>query len=451
MPRAVLAASLLLLVSSGAGAALAAPVQLPDSTLVDRWTLPNGLDVVTREVPGASAISVTWAYRYGLDYDTANEPALALLLAQVAFTAAAGDVPERTPEEMESLRPEGWNLKVNRRQTFFTETARPEQLAGVLRQVATRMRGITVSEPVLSRARAAVRSQLRETYLGSPEQMLYWQAGACARGLDESAIAAFVAARGLDRETPASVQQAIARVFAPANGVLVLAGDLHGLDYRTALAEEFGSLPAGARLAEPPAAELDSSNQVRTGTDVARPIGVLAVGAPALSDSLQPAFYMAMLVLGTQAKETWGPSDLPSGTRFQYSVLDDPDIVRFYPPIPPAPRPRPAALSAPFASLVDEAASLTVPLDVYEEYRHNLIWLLGGPMGRGIGAAVRRDPAALNLLCVTSASRALWGSESFWATYRRRFSSAQRAEPGFWAEWLKNPAHQARLLLLPRR
>jgi len=165
----------LLLVLPGARPTLAAPTLLADSTYADRWTLPNGLEVVTREVPGAPDVSVSWGYRFGLDNDPADKPGLASLLAEVGYAAAAGDIPERTREEMESLRPGGWSLKVTRRQTLFSETAKPGQLAGVLRQVATRMRGVTVTDSGLKRARATVRRLMGEKYFGSVDQMLHWQ------------------------------------------------------------------------------------------------------------------------------------------------------------------------------------------------------------------------------------------------------------------------------------
>ena len=46
-------------------------------------------------------------------------------------------------------------------------------------------------------------------------------------------------------------------------------------------------------------------------------------------DTLQPQFYMSLLVLGSQVKAQWGSPEPPLGSRFQYSLLDDPDVVRF--------------------------------------------------------------------------------------------------------------------------
>ena len=72
-------------------------------------------------------------------------------------------------------------------------------------------------------------------------------------------------------------------------------------------------------------------------------MAVLGLTAPALSDSLHPSFYMALLVLGGQAKVSWEPPARPLVTRFQYSLLDDPGFARFYPAVESAATRRPAA------------------------------------------------------------------------------------------------------------
>ena len=79
-------------------------IALPDSTAAESWRLANGLEVRVRYVPGAVGVATTMAYRAGSAYEPAAREGLANLLAEIQFTAAAGDVPERTREEMDSLR-----------------------------------------------------------------------------------------------------------------------------------------------------------------------------------------------------------------------------------------------------------------------------------------------------------------------------------------------------------
>ena len=451
MSRNAIRILLILCALFAAQTALAEPLKLEDSTTVERWTLPNGLEVVARDVPGTRLISISWGYRIGLDHDPADRPGLASLLAEVAFTAPAGDTPERTRDEMESLRPQGWSLRVSRRQTLFNETGTTSQFPGVLHQIAVRMRGVTVTDEGLHGSLATVRRTLGERYFGPADQMLHWQVRECARGLDKSAIAALAEAKGLDRETPVSVQQAIARAYVPANGVLVLAGDLSGLDLHSIVAAEFGALPAGDRLPAPPAPRLDSVTVVLKQAGVDAPVAVLGLIAPALSDTLHPSFYMALLVLGGQAKVSWGPPPRPLVTRFQYSLLDDPGFARFYPPADPQQAPDPRSPAAILKQTIEDLLDGAILRETYDGIRHNLLWMLGGPMPRTLVDGVRQDPAALNVLCTSLASQALWGNEVFWAEYRRRFDTSVSPAFDFWADWLRDPRHQATLLLVPKR
>jgi predicted Zn-dependent peptidase len=430
---------------------LAEPRKLADGTTADRWTLPNGLEIVTRDVPGSRAISIAWGYHFGLDHDPADEPGLASLLAEIAFTAPAGDTPGRARDEMESLRPQGWSLRVTRRQTLFNETATTSQFPGVLHQVAGRMRGVTVSDAEVGAALATVRRTLGERYFGAPDQMLHWQVREYARGLDKGGILALASAKGLDRETPASLQQALARAYAPANGVLVLAGDLAGLDLRSIVAGEFGALPAGERSTPPPAAPLDSVTVVLERAEVPAPVGVLGLVAPALTDSLHPSFFLSLLLLGGQVKEVWGAPGRPLTTRFQYSLLDDPGFARFYPRLSAQQAADPRSLSALLGGVVEDLLGAIVQRETYDGLRYNMLWMMGGPMPRPLAESVQRDPAALNVLCCSLASQALWGNDTFWTEYRRRFDFGVSPAFSSWADYLKDPRHHARLLLAPRR
>ena len=451
MSRNAICTLLILCALFAARATLAGPRKLDDGTTVDRWTLPNGLEVVARDVPGTHAISVVWGYRTGLDHDPVDRPGLASLLAEVAFTAPAGDTPERTRDEMESLRPQGWSLRVTRRQTLFNETATTSQFPGVLHQIAGRMRGVAVTDEALRGSLATVRRSLGEKYLGTADQILYWQVREYARGLDQDAVAALAAAKGLDRETPASVQQAIARAYVPANGALAIAGNLSGLDLRSIIAAEFGALPAGERLPSPPPSHFDSVRVLLRQPGVDAPVAVLGLMAPALSDTLHPSFFMALLMLGGRARLVWDDPAAPLTTRFQYSLLDDPTFARLYPSVDPQRPPDPRSPVATLNEFIDGMLTGTIQRETYDGFRYNLLWMMGGPMPQSLLDGVRRDPAALNVLCTSLASQALWGNEAFWAEYRRRFDVAVSPEFGFWKRWLQDPAHQATLVLAPKR
>jgi hypothetical protein len=427
------------------------PGWLTDSTSVDRWTLPNGLEVVARHVPRARVVSVTWGYRIGLDSDPVDLPGWSSLLAEVAFTAPAGGMPERTRDEMASLRPLGWSLQVNPSQTLFTEAAAPGQLAGVLYEITQRMRGVQVTPANLRHALTTVHDMLEERSLGNAEPMLYWQLREHAAGTALDEPARLAAARELRRVRPEAVRQALARAHAPANGVLALAGDFSGLDLRAILAALFDDLPAGEPLPQPPPPSLTATTVRLRRPGVTEPVAAVGLFAPALTDTTHPGFYMSMLLLGAQVKLLWATPDPPLETRFRYMLLDDPRFVRFYPELQPGDDADPRSPLARLDTLVIEMLDALTPPGVFDYLRQNVLWLLGGPLPRGLLDGMRDDPAALNVLSATTASRALWGDEAFWSGYRLRFGAHDSTYASHWNRLLRDPRLRASLLVVPQR
>lgn len=430
-------------------AARASVVALEDSTWAEEWTLGNGLRVVTRNVPGAKAVSIVTAYRFGSDDDPPGRGGFANLLAEVAFTAPAGSVPARTREEMESVRPLGWNVRVSRRFTEFTEAATREQFPGVLHESALRMRGVQVRPASLRTSLASVHRQLGQRYFGSVDQILAHQVREFAAGADADDIVALGAARALDKLTAGDVATALGRVHVPANAVLAIAGDLTGVNVHALVEREFGDIPAGSRVADPSGPKLDSTRVALERAEAKAPVGVVGLLAPALSDSLSPSFYLAMLVLATHANQTWGTAEAPLSARFQYSLLDDPFFVRFYPRLAREAQ-QPADVDKAMDRLVLELLDMTIVRENYDLLRTNVMWILGGAMPPAIRRNVAADAAALNLLATNMAARAFWGDASFWREYRRRLDPAVSPVYGWWGDWLLAPQHRAVLLVRPR-
>jgi predicted Zn-dependent peptidase len=372
-------------------------------------------------------------------------------MAEAQMMAPAGDVPERTREEMASLRPLGWNIKVGRRATQLSEVATAGQLPGALRQLATRMRGVTVSDAALKTAIATVRQDQSEHLLGSVDNALYFQVGEVAGGASPNAITDLAAAKGLNGVTAKDFERRLHATFVPAGAVLALAGDLGGMDVHGMVESMFAGLPGGAptqgRPAEPPRPAFRPSFRSLERPDVDRPVGVLAVNAPALGDSAHPRFFLAMLLIGQYCHQTWKASPLVK-TRFRYSIHDEPELVRFYPEI--ARDSTDARTTAnELRQAMKELVGMTVLAEEYDALRYNVLWLLGGPMTPPLLSQVRNNGAALNNVCNILAARELTGGEAFWSLYRRRF--LVEGDPGLdeWARYVCRPEHQAGLLFAP--
>ena len=463
LTRAILAAAALQCAAAAAGApdsTARRPQTLPDSTTVERWRLGNGLRVVAQSIPRAAGIAVTVAYPAGSDADPPRRRGLARLLAEVQMMGPAGEMPERSRAEMESLRPLGWSLVVGRNATRLSEVATRAQLPGVLRQVAARMRGVTVSGAALQSALASVRRDLGAQLFGSVEQSLHYQAREYAAGYEPNAILDLAEARDLERVAPPELQGALRTVFAPSQAVLALAGDLGGLDLHALIQAEFGGVPgapgpardsldgvAGGAPAAPPRDRFHPGFHVAPRNDVDRPVGVLAVEAPALTDTLHPSFFLCMLLIGDFCKQNWSISSAVQ-SRFSYSILEEPDLVRFYPDVQPDSTDA-GALANRLMETLTLLQGMVVPLSEYDDYRRNVLWLLGGPMPRHVAVQVSRDPAALNLVCNHLAARELTGGEAFWSEYRRRFLARGDPRLELWGRYLARPDHQAALLFTP--
>ena len=422
---------------------------LADSTTLERFTLPNGLEVVTRHIPRAASLTVSLGFRHGSDADPRDFPGLARLLAEVAYTAPAGGTPERSRQEMDSIRPQGWALRVNPITTVLTEGASRAQFPGVLHELAARLRGVTVNEEAVRHALATTRTGLGELYFGDPGRLLMSQARELARGRTPADIVAIASGRALERLTAKRVQAELARVYVPSNAVLAIAGDLSAWDIASLVRSEFGGIPAGTRLAEPPPVRLDSAAVLMRRPEVASPLGVVGVIAPAFQDSLYPSFVLAMVLISTQTDPQWGRPEPPLATRFMFSVLDDPTLATFYPRLRPE-QSTLQALGREFDDRLSEMMEMTITAEAYQAVAHSIGWLFGDAMPPGVVGQMRQDPAALNQLGANDALRALLGSDAFWSRFRARLAPEGLAGVSTWADYLNAPSHRSLLLLLPR-
>ncbi|MCC6349295.1 MAG: insulinase family protein [Candidatus Eisenbacteria bacterium] len=449
MIRRLLICACLLAGFTVAAARPATAVLLADSTFVEGWRLANGLEVRVRHVPGASGMIVVAGYRSGLLDDPKDREGLAELLANLEFFAAAGDIPARTREEMASLRPLGWKAGTSSRVTSFTEVATPQQFPGVLRQVATRMRGVTVTPEALASSIAEVRRDLASRAFGQPEQGLYWRVRALAGGTSDEALLAQAGARGLSRLGADEVSALLRARFTPANGCLALVGDFTNLDLRSLVEREFGSIPGGEARPDAPEVRLAGGSRTSLWPGLARPLGALGIIAPALDDSLHPSFYLSGLILGLQLRRTAGAAPAPLTARFQISTYEEPELLRLYPDLP-AGSTDPAALGTAFGALAEQVGREIVSRDAMDGVKRGWDWLLGGPLPQALRFQSEKAPGMLVPLATGMVTRALWRGDDFWDRYRHRFETTPLG-PSVFLEWMEDPAHQVRLVLAPKR
>ena len=437
--------------------ALSAPVLAPgaaraqttrsDSTVADSWRLENGLEVRTLHVPRAPGVSVTLAFRAGSGYDPAGHEWLSEVLAELQFTGAAGDVPERTREEMASLRPLGWESRPGTRLVRFTEIATQAQLAGVLQQTARRLGGVQVTDAGLKAAIARIRRDIGGRLFGNPSDALYWRVGLIARGLDDEQILGLASLQGSDKLSTKDVEPLLRARYNAGNASLALVGDLSGIDARALVRAAFGSLPGGNAFPDTVQVRLRGGKREMTWKDLGAPAGVIAAEAPALADTLHPAFYLGMLITGPGLMDKWGAPKPPLVSRFQYSVLDEPELVRFYPPVP-ADASGPSVLASKLSDQLVVLGGTLVPSEVLSGVERSLRWVFGGELPAEVLRRVQSDPGGLGTISSGLATRALWRGDAFWKDYLRRFDTLKVGHSYYYA-WLNDAKHQTTLLLTP--
>ena len=419
-----------------------------DSIGRESWQLANGLRVVTLNVTGAQAVAITVVYPGGRDQDLRGNEGLSVLLGELQFTAAAGNVPERSRTELMSLRPLGYDIKVSRRYTAFTELASPVQFPGVLAQVAARMRGVNPTPEVFASALEGARRQLRAQFFSDPAQALYYEVRELASRADTASIRRLATGRGLERLTLRDVQPRLAAAFRASSAVMCIAGNLAGLPLKPLIENELGGLPTGAPALPPSGLPFGPGAGIEPRGDIDAPVGVIGVLAPALADTLHPAFYLSLLVMGIQANQLWGPPAPPLVSRFQYALFDDPDLVRFY-PAADSETVDPAGLAESFSQGMGQISRTLARGDELIPLRQGVGWLLGGPPTAGMLRRIRAESGALNTLAWSTAVRELWGGEAFWSNYRDRFNGIESVPTDYWAVQLSDPRKQVRLLYRP--
>jgi len=430
-------------VHAGAG-----PDTLADSTWVDRWKLDNGLDVTVRHVPGCNAVAVVVAYRIGRNQDPRGREGLADVLSDLIFTAPAGDVPERTRLQINDLRPLGWNVQVTPRFTLFSEVASVTQFPGVLRQAATRMRGVTVTDSTLARSLRTVVREQSERYVGSPEKTLQNQMREIAAGVTDEDLIRRVSGRALRELNAREVRDRLRLLYVPANAVLALAGNLDGVELHSLVRNLFGDIPGGTTLVEPPPPSLAAGQRAIRRAGLDHSVGGVGIIAPALTDTLHPNFYLNAQVIGRLCSEIWGPAPPPLSVRFRYPVFADPDLVQFFPPIAVGETDA-DQVGVAFQDAMEKMAITVIQMKTFDEVRENNQWLFGGTMPAPLLERVRAYSGNLHTLGSTLAVRAMWGSDEFWARYLARFVKPNVMGGGRWTDYFQLPNHMVRLLVTP--
>jgi hypothetical protein len=330
--------------------------------------------------------------------------------------------------------------------TLLTQVYPRNQVLAGLDECAERMRGVHFEAADLDLAIKRIRRELASQYFGDPATSLGIQVRDIGRGWTDEQMVHRASAAGLAGLTVQDVQAAMGQTYVPANAVLSLAGDLRGVDLHAEIERRFGMIPAGTARPEPAPTMLRPAERiVHRKDDSAAVIGVIA---PALTDSLHPAFYIGALLYAGMAEQTWYPKGKPNGALCQYPMFDEPELLRLYPLVKPGETDF-APIQRRMLDLGELARGALVDPASYRDMKNSITWLMGGAMGPEQSTSARRNRAVLMTLTRAQASCELRGGHAFWEQYRKRLAAVLPGRPEEMTAWLTDPAHQIRLLSLP--
>jgi len=210
------------------------------------------------------------------------------------------------------------------------------------------------------------------------------------------------------------------------------------------LESEFGSIPAGNALLDASTARPDSAFYGVERSDLEEPIGVIGVIAPALTDSLHPSLFLHSILIGSVFSARW-PRTKTLPSRFQYSIIDDPDLIRIY-PIVTASDYEIGIMRESYLEAMLAMTQLQIRPEEFYSLQGGVRWLIGGPLSKDLRQRMATDRGLLMTLATSAATRELWGGEAFWRDYRRRYDAIERPSLSQWADYFTAPANMIQLM-----
>jgi zinc protease len=304
------------------------------SAKVERYQLDNGLRVLLRPVKGGRDACLVILYNIGGDHDPKGRSGLAHLVEHLYCTAAAGDVPARTFEQILKRYPRGQNFQTGDRYTICATVFDKGEVERELKEAAARMGDLKMTADDLQRELPRINDELRNMFGGIPvlaasnlarEKARPTPLGGRRGGLFEQI-----------RATPLEEAQKHWRdYYRPGNAILVLAGAFDAEDARKTIQTAFGKLQPAKK--SPSAAIPDKAHggkavelTVKPAFAKAEPAFCAVYRAPPPDSELYAPFLVAVGLLQQQrGKLIPDPKSYP----IYFAALDDPEVISIKLPV----------------------------------------------------------------------------------------------------------------------
>lgn len=319
----LLGSSLLGLLLLALGGVPAAPLAAAPESRAS-WRLESGLEVFFTPLPGATRASLVLVLRVGERHDPDGASGLAHLVEHCFVTAAAGECPARTFEDLMALYPEGHNAQTAAQHTLVGAVFPPERLEAELADAAARLSDLRITAADLAREVPRVLLELENMFERMPALALV------NRAREATLPTPADGRRGGSPEqvkslTLAQVRAHAARHYTAGNCVLSLAGPFEEAQVRARCQALLATLPRGeAPVADP------RPRTARPVIDVHALAGLPAATRgwasvafavpPATSEDYAPFLVLLARLFDARARPGTGPPPL------SFAPLDDPSI-----------------------------------------------------------------------------------------------------------------------------
>jgi zinc protease len=292
--------------------------------------LENGLRVILRPVAGARQTAVLTLFSIGGDHDPDGQSGLAHFIEHLYVTAAAGERPAGTAEELMRAYPAGWNAQTGDDYTVFATVVDGSQVDAEIKHHAERMGSLRITDTDLRRELPRIEQELANMFGRMP------------------AIAASNLARERVRPTPLGgrkggrmehlrkimlpqLQSRWEAYYKPQNALLVVAGAFDTEHVRRNIKTAFGSLPSGKEIPAatapkkllPAAAELVDVTPIQPGLPS---VASLTFSVPPPSSADYPTFLVLFHRL-MAASPTGAFNASSTEPAVRYALLDDPNVL----------------------------------------------------------------------------------------------------------------------------
>lgn len=310
----------------------------PEDLGVERFTLPNGLRVILRQVDGCGYAAIVTNFRFGEASDPAGKTGLARLNSRLYITAASGEIPARSVVEWaDSYQPpEQVNGVVGEDYISISTRFTADKLDGEIREVATRLAGVRPTESDLERERMTSLDSIRALNENMAPSVAYLNVRELLRPSPEGFRFGGVAEQ-VQSITLEDAKKHLAW-FCPANATLVVVGAIDLTSTRALIENTLGGIASGPAAPAPRAFEapvLGARKDIKTPTDrtefQGRTLVMLGYHPPAPGDSMYPVFQV---LIGYLYKEMMNYNAFPekdralAGLQVMYRTIEDNELVQ---------------------------------------------------------------------------------------------------------------------------